>query len=84
MFIHGGSWRYGDKSIFYFAASRFAESGFTVASIDYRLLPSGVFPNNIQDCLCALAFLRARATDYAIDPERIAVMGYSSARDPST
>ncbi len=78
MFIHGGSWRYGDKSIFYFAAERLAASGFAVASINYRLLPSGVFPNDVQDCLCALAFLRTHATDYAIDPDRIAVMGYSS------
>jgi acetyl esterase/lipase len=78
LFIHGGSWRYGDKSIFWFSAQRLAASGFTVATIDYRLLPSGVFPNNIQDCVCALAFLRAHAADYAIDPARIAVMGYSS------
>jgi acetyl esterase/lipase len=78
MFIHGGSWRSGDKSIFWFDAQRLAASGYTVASINYRLLPSGVFPNDVQDCLCALAFLRAHAADYAIDPDRIAVMGYSS------
>lgn len=78
MFIHGGSWRAGDKSIFEVAGRRLADSGFTVASINYRLLPDGVFPNNARDCMCALAFLRAHAADYAIDPARIAVMGYSA------
>src|SRR5262245_35261527 len=68
LFIHGGSWRFGDKSVFEVAGRRLARSGFTVASINYRLLPDGVFPNNIQDCLCALAFLRAHAAEYSIDP----------------
>jgi len=78
MFIHGGSWRAGDKNHFINAGRRLARSGYAVASINYRLLPDGVFPNNLSDCLCALAYLRAHAAEYAIDPDRIAVMGYSA------
>lgn len=78
LFIHGGSWRGGDKSHFEYAARRVARGGYVGASIDYRLLPSGVFPNNIQDCICALAFLRAHAEEYRLDPDRIVVMGYSA------
>jgi len=37
-----------------------------------------VFPNNATDCICALAFLRANADAYGIDPDRIAVVGYSA------
>jgi acetyl esterase/lipase len=78
MFIHGGSWKAGDKDHARNMGPRLARSGYVVASINYRLLPEGVFPNNITDCICALAFLRAHADEYAIDPDRIAVMGYSA------
>jgi acetyl esterase/lipase len=78
LFIHGGSWSGGDKNHFVNAGRRLARSGFAVASVNYRLVPDGVFPNNVEDCLCSLAYLRAHAADYGIDPDRIAVMGYSA------
>ncbi len=78
MFIHGGAWKAGDKEHFVAAGRRLARSGFAVASINYRLVPAGVFPANLDDSLCALAFLRAHASEYDLDPERIAVMGYSA------
>jgi acetyl esterase/lipase len=78
MFIHGGGWKAGDKDHARNLGPRLARSGYVVASINYRLLPGGVFPNNLADCTCALAYLRAHAEEYAIDPDRIAVMGYSA------
>lgn len=78
MFIHGGGWVGGDKDHAYNLGPRLARSGYVVASINYRLVPAGVFPNNAIDCICALAFLRAHAEEYAIDPDRIAVVGYSA------
>lgn len=78
MFIHGGAWRAGDKDHAVHLGPRLARSGYVVASINYRLLPEGVFPNNLADCLCALAWLRGHAEEYGIDPQRIAVMGYSA------
>lgn len=78
MFIHGGAWRAGDKDHARNLGPRLARSGYVVASINYRLLPDGVFPNNLADSLCALAYLRAHAEEHAIDPDRIAVMGYSA------
>jgi acetyl esterase/lipase len=78
LFIHGGGWRFGSKEHFQIAARRLAASGFVVASINYSLLPSGVFPRNAQDAICALAYLRGHAAELTIDPDRIAVMGYSA------
>ncbi|HEY0992336.1 MAG TPA: alpha/beta hydrolase [Kofleriaceae bacterium] len=78
LFIHGGSWTGGSKKHFVAAGRRLARSGFVVASANYRLVPDGVFPNNIEDCICSLAYLRAHAADYRIDPDRILVMGYSA------
>jgi acetyl esterase/lipase len=78
LFIHGGTWRHGSKAHFASAGARLARSGYVAVSINYRLLPDGMFPNNLSDCICALAFVRAHAADYGIDPDRIAVMGYSA------
>jgi acetyl esterase/lipase len=78
MLIHGGAWRWGDRSNYTEAAERFAAAGYVAATIDYRLVPAGVYPAMVQDCLCALSFLRANAAAYKIDPDRIAVTGYSA------
>jgi acetyl esterase/lipase len=78
MFIHGGAWLAGSRSAYTDAAKRLARSGYVTATIDYRLVPDIVYPENVQDCFCALAFLRAHATDYHLDPNRIAVWGYSA------
>ena len=78
MLIHGGAWRFGDKDAYTAAAERYAAAGYVAATIGYRLVPAGVYPAAMQDCLCALSFLRANAPAYGIDPDRIAVSGYSA------
>lgn len=78
LFIHGGAWRYGDKRHFSNAAQRLARSGYVAASINYRLVPEGVFPKAFQDCACALAYLQKNSGKYGIDPQRVAIMGYSA------
>jgi acetyl esterase/lipase len=78
MFIHGGGWSGGSRDHYTSAAKRLAESGWVTATIEYRLVPEGVFPRAVQDCLCALSYLRENADDLEIDPARIAVMGYSA------
>lgn len=78
MLIHGGAWKYGDKSAMRPMAQRLARSGWAVASVNYRLLPGGEFPRNFQDVACALSFLQGNAAEWGLDPERIAVSGYSA------
>lgn len=78
MMIHGGAWRGGSKSAYHDAAVRMARSGWVAVSINYRLGPAGVYPRAVQDCVCALSYLRKHADEYGIDPHRIAVTGYSA------
>lgn len=79
IWIHGGAWKGGSKSegrgrqICTLAAN----AGYVAVSIDYKLGP-GAWPLNLQDCKNAVRFLRARAGEYQIDPERIAVAGGSA------
>jgi acetyl esterase/lipase len=76
--IHGGAWRAGSRDAYRDAAIRMARSGWVAATINYRLGSAGVYPRAVQDCLCALSFLRAHAAEYGIDPSRVAVTGYSA------
>ena len=78
MYIHGGGWKTGSRSHHVDHARRLAGSGYVAISIDYRLTPDGAYPRSIQDTQCALAFVRAQADAWGLDPDRIAVMGYSA------
>ncbi|MFM2480065.1 alpha/beta hydrolase fold domain-containing protein [Celerinatantimonas sp. YJH-8] len=54
-----------------------AESGFVVAAAEYRVIPD-CFPAPVIDGKTAIRFLREHATDFGIDPNRIAVLGDSA------
>lgn len=77
VWIHGGSWRYLDKSHMEAPRSLIC-NGFAVASIDYRLSNEAPFPAQIRDVKAAIRHLRANATSYGVDPDRIAVFGSSA------
>lgn len=76
--IHGGSWIGGKKAEMDRYARRLAKAGFVAVNIDYRLAPGHAHPAQIEDCRAALHWLRAQAVRFAIDPERVGVMGYSA------
>lgn len=76
--LHGGLFRSGDKSDERAAGARLAGAGYVTAILNYRLAPGAPFPAAVRDASCALAFLRAGARSYGIDPERIAVVGSSA------
>jgi acetyl esterase/lipase len=83
--IHGGGWLEGDKSSF---ASRkagvpgniedFADLGFVAATINYRLSGEAPFPAALEDCQCAVRWLRAHAKDYNLDPKHVGAYGNSA------
>jgi acetyl esterase/lipase len=56
----------------------FADSGYAVASIDYRYSTTAVFPAQIQDCNQALEFLYDNASKYSLDKNHIALIGFSA------
>lgn len=78
IFIHGGAWKSGRRSDYHFYGVKFAQRGFVVATISYRLLREAPFPAAVQDAKCAVRWMRANAASLGVDPDRIAVAGGSA------
>jgi acetyl esterase/lipase len=78
--IHGGSWQElgGNRKSCLPITFELASQGFVVATVSYRKASDAPFPAQVHDVKCAVRWLRAHAGEYAIDPERIAALGYSS------
>jgi acetyl esterase/lipase len=77
LWLHGGGWEQGNKDSST-GAELLAGQGFVAASISYRLSGDAPFPANIEDCKCAVRYLRANAAKYGIDPAHIGVAGASA------
>jgi acetyl esterase/lipase len=76
VWVHGGAWLGGSKNPC--PALRFVSRGYAVASINYRLSQHALFPAQIEDCKAAVRWLRANASQYHYDPNRIGVWGASA------
>lgn len=79
VFLHGGSWMHGGPSQFHFHSNLLADRfGFFCASVDYRLSGEAQFPKALQDAKCAIRWVRSRAEELNIDPERVCIAGGSA------
>ncbi len=79
VFIHGGGFRAGDKSQAPAAALKLAlDSGVSFMSISYRFLPATPIQDILRDCARAVQYVRANASEFNIDPKRIACFGGSA------
>jgi acetyl esterase/lipase len=76
--IHGGAFRFGERTWETYLAAALADAGFAAFSIDYRLAPESPFPAAIDDVLAAAAWVRAHATEYGVDPRAIGAIGESA------
>jgi acetyl esterase/lipase len=76
--VHGGAWRGGKRSDLSVTIRHLASRGFVAATVQYRLCPRCQFPCQIEDCKCAVRYLRANAEKLRIDPNRIGAMGFSA------
>lgn len=78
IFIHGGSWKGGERSDMKFYCVKFAGKGYVTATVTYRLTGEAPFPAAVHDVKCAVRWLRANAAKYQVDPEHIVVSGNSA------
>jgi acetyl esterase/lipase len=78
--VHGGGWRLANLDNYRYLGPWLAERGYAVLAVTHRLSAPGarVYPEAVQDVRAAVQFVRGKAAELGIDPERIALMGDSS------
>jgi acetyl esterase/lipase len=79
VFIHGGGFRGGSKeNLPPQLLDGCLKEGISVASINYRLSPEVAFPAHYMDSARAIQFLRHKAKEWNLDPQRVAASGGSA------
>lgn len=82
VYIHGGSWKYGDKNEFPqpLIKELAGKRKYVVVSVNYRLVKDGknTFPAQMEDVKKALDFIRSKATTYRYNPDAFALIGASA------
>src|SRR5919201_4918457 len=78
--IHGGGWQIGGPFGYQYWGPYLASRGYGVFAISYRLSKPGqkTFPEALHDVRAAIQFLKGRASELRVNPERIGVMGDSA------
>ena len=78
LWIHGGGWFNGSRLPIPTYVSALCSKGYAVASVDYRLSDTALWPAQIQDVKGSVRWLRANAAAYNLDPDRFAAWGTSA------
>ncbi|MFI7707173.1 alpha/beta hydrolase [Nonomuraea sp. NPDC049480] len=76
--IHGGWWSSGDKKYMKEITRSYAELGYTVFNLNYRLSGDAPWPAQRTDALAAIAAARKHAERWAFDPNNYVVVGFSA------
>ena len=78
VWVGGGGWVTQDFNAHLAELVGFAEGGYVVALIEYRLAGECKFPAQLIDIKAAIRYLRAHAEELNIDADRIGVLGESA------
>ncbi len=78
--VHGGGWQVGNSGNYRSWGNWLAARGYAVFAINYRLMKPGqkTYPQAVHDVRAAIQFVKAKAADFNLDPERVALMGDSA------
>jgi acetyl esterase/lipase len=78
VYIHGGGWSGGSKADLRRQAAALAARGIAGACIEYSLVPAATWPEPLYEAKAAVRWMRAEASRYGFDTERIAAVGGSA------
>ncbi len=76
VWVHGGGWKSGTKEKCF--VKWLVNFGYTVASIEYRLVDTATWPAQIHDCKGAIRWLRANAKTYGYNRDCVIAAGASA------
>ena len=76
--LHGGGWIRGDRPSSYRGFAALLAAGMSVVTVEYRNAKDAPAPAAIQDTRCAMAWVKAHAAQYNLDPNRVILYGGSA------
>ncbi len=80
IYMHGGGFIHGDKNNVRTdpILRKSLEKGISVISINYRYVSQAPYPAPMLDGKRALQFVRSKAREWNLNPQKVALMGYSA------
>ena len=78
VYFYGGSWQFGDKSMYRFLGQAFASKGFITVVVNYRLYPEVHFPAFIDDGAKAVAWVHRNTQKYGGNSAHVFLVGHSA------
>lgn len=78
VFFHGGAWTSGTKEWMGFMAPTLFTVPAILVAANYRLAPAVRYPQIVDDCAAATAWVRANIANHGGDPNRLFVGGHSA------
>lgn len=78
LYVHGGYWQRGDKSIYSFLAAPFVAAGVNVIVVGYDLCPAVSITRISEEIREAVAHIWRHAAELQINRDRLTVMGHSA------
>lgn len=78
--VHGGGWQIGSRKFYTNWGPYLAKNGYAVFAIEYRLARPGAnaYPAAVYDTKAAIQYVRARASELGVAPDRIGLIGDSA------
>ena len=78
VFVYGGGWEGGKRSLYRFVGASLARHGMVAVIPDYRLYPKVRYPAFLEDNARAVAWARGNAGRFGGDPGKLFLMGHSA------
>jgi acetyl esterase/lipase len=78
LFVHGGSWKDGNRSDYEFVGRSLAAKGYLTLVMSYRLLPKNAYPDFVSDVGLALKWASSHAAEFGGDGRNIFAVGHSA------
>lgn len=78
IFVHGGGWIRGDKSLVDLKPAAFNRHGYVFVSINYRLIPEVGIRQQLEDVAHSISWIHQNISRFGGDPNRLFLLGHSA------
>jgi acetyl esterase/lipase len=78
LFVHGGTWKSGNKNLYVGIGESFAKAGVGVVVTNYRLSPAVQHPAHVEDVAKAFAWTHDHIGEYGGSKEKLFACGHSA------